>query len=89
MAVSKILFMAHCLHIGALAIKFPASYLLRNRIYSQLSIFLGLIFSGEKVKLRVLRFGYLKLESTIIWILEQRYIVPWVQIETFQFFVSP
>jgi hypothetical protein len=49
--------MTHRLHIGALARKFSAFSLLRNGIYPQRFI-LGLIFSGEKVKLRVLRFGY-------------------------------
>ena len=39
MANFKILFVAHCLHIGAFSKKFSASYLLRNGMYHKRLIF--------------------------------------------------
>jgi hypothetical protein len=83
---SKTMFLL-CLHIGALAMQFSTSYLLRNGIYPQHFIF-GSFSSAKKSNYVSFDLAF-KLESAIIWVLEHRYIVLWVQIETFQFFVSP
>jgi hypothetical protein len=80
--------MVHCLHIGAFAIKFSAPYLLHNGIYSQRFIFLGSFSVATKSNYVSFDLA-IKLEIAIIWVLEPRYIVPWVQIETFQYLLSP